>query len=688
MGAGSSVKDNHQLPSVGDVDSWPTSVVIEALNSWGLKHLEENFAKENINGRLFLRLDEIGFKELGCTALEASRLVMYIDEVKSAGRVETYSPSSSPRKMLLHKSLPMTQYIGEGPDAQPAPPPRWDSAATANKQLIEKSIQSSSALWLDGKYDKTYDMLDDVATLLVSRPLKQPALASLKLEAYVSKAQKRAGVRVNRSAKNASVILRKCLQSYLEQLSDAIDGMPQKGRGLMSQKREDSLKVKELERKLEDMERRHRAREAKFKQDCRLARAGVDVRSEEKLYRTKEKCKLLESRVKKLSAKCFELETLLLKGGKSVSKSEESGASTDPSTRMCEIFGLLDERGVGFISTPALTNHIDSINAIFLAIHDDGRKFKNAEEILLHFDQNNDGKLVFSEFSDGFMRSNALPSSKSPLNTDTSPSKTPKRKRGGSKRRKKKEHDPSTLSTDGRDAATKTEQKEDGGTQNGNQHKVEAEMATSILTGKNHENFVESSLVNEKNVQKMSVAPNANEQPELSTTRGEQANKNYTKAEVMHEIRQAEATSKDHQALDMTTSGVNDTAVDQSQMDASALIARGKKVIYLEAEAADAFNEFIGILQEHIDLNSENGEEQAIRETFNVFDEDGSGEIDVIELQHAMIDMGVGQDSEGNGGLSMHTAKELMTHIDTEGEGSISYEKFKALLVTVAKVSP
>ena len=104
MGAGSSVKDNHQLPSVGDVDSWPTSVVIEALNSWGLKHLEENFAKENINGRLFLRLDEIGFKELGCTALEASRLVMYIDEVKSAGRVETYSPSSSPRKMLLHKS--------------------------------------------------------------------------------------------------------------------------------------------------------------------------------------------------------------------------------------------------------------------------------------------------------------------------------------------------------------------------------------------------------------------------------------------------------------------------------------------------------------------------------------------------------------------------------------------------------
>ena len=79
MGAGSSVKDNHQLPSVGDVDSWPTSVVIEALNSWGLKTW--NFAKENINGRLFLRLDEIGFKELGCTALEAEARHVY-DEAR------------------------------------------------------------------------------------------------------------------------------------------------------------------------------------------------------------------------------------------------------------------------------------------------------------------------------------------------------------------------------------------------------------------------------------------------------------------------------------------------------------------------------------------------------------------------------------------------------------------------------
>ena len=191
---------------------------------------------------------------------------------------------------------------------------------------------------------------------------------------------------------------------------------------------------------------------------------------------------------------------------------------------MCEIFGLLDERGVGFISTPALTNHIDSINAIFLAIHDDGRKFKNAEEILLHFDQNNDGKLVFSEFSDGFMRSNALPPSKSPANTGSSPSKTPKRTRGGSNGRKKSNL--IRVHTDGR---RRDKNEEDSGTHNGNQVKVEAEVATSILTAKKNENFVDSTRVNEKNVQKLRVAANTNEQPELSTTRGEQVNKN-TKA--------------------------------------------------------------------------------------------------------------------------------------------------------------
>ncbi|RPF81229.1 MAG: hypothetical protein CBC31_003400, partial [Verrucomicrobia bacterium TMED71] len=51
------------------------------LNAWGLEHLQHNFTKQNINGRLFLRLDEEAFKELGCTALEASRLVMYMDQV-------------------------------------------------------------------------------------------------------------------------------------------------------------------------------------------------------------------------------------------------------------------------------------------------------------------------------------------------------------------------------------------------------------------------------------------------------------------------------------------------------------------------------------------------------------------------------------------------------------------------------
>ena len=121
--------------------------------------------------------------------------------------------------------------------------------------------------------------------------------------------------------------------------------------------------------------------------------------------------------------------------------------------------------------------------------------------------------------------------------------------------------------------------------------------------------------------------------------------------------------------------------------DASALIENGKRVIYLKAEAANAFNEFVGILQEHIEEHSDLGVDEATRVTFNVFDEDGSGEIDVIELQHAMTDMGVGQDSEGNGGLSKTAAKELMKHIDTDGGGLIAYEQFKTALNTIAEIA-
>ena len=78
---------------------------------------------------------------------------------------------------------------------------------------------------------------------------------------------------------------------------------------------------------------------------------------------------------------------------------------------------------------------------------------------------------------------------------------------------------------------------------------------------------------------------------------------------------------------------------------------------------------------------------EALYECFCEIDEDGSGEIDVIELQHAMTDMGVGQDSEGNGGLSKTAAKELMKHIDTDGGGLIAYEQFKTALNTIAEIA-
>lgn len=280
MGAGSSVQDVQQLPSIGDVDSWPTSIVVEALNAWGLEHLQHNFTKQNINGRLFLRLDEEAFKELGCTALEASRLVMYMDQVKNANNQvmmmsynnnnsnnnnspnyssrrgrnsptttknnnsrnrSSYGRSNSPtQRQYFNNHNMMEQQQQQQMEQQPILPARWDSATMANKQLIEKSIKSSGELWLDGEYDKTYDMLDDVATLLISRPLDQPALIRLNLEAFVSRAQKRATARAERSAKNAAVILRKCLQSYLEQLCDAIEGVTDFSDQIMLRKKNES----------------------------------------------------------------------------------------------------------------------------------------------------------------------------------------------------------------------------------------------------------------------------------------------------------------------------------------------------------------------------------------------------------------------------------------------------------------
>ena len=53
-----------------------------------------------------------------------------------------------------------------------------------------------------------------------------------------------------------------------------------------------------------------------------------------------------------------------------------------------------------------------------------------------------------------------------------------------------------------------------------------------------------------------------------------------------------------------------------------------------------------------------------------------------------MADMGVGQDAEGYCGLSKAATTELMSQIDTDGGGLISYEQFKTALNTVAHIMP
>ena len=66
------------------------------------------------------------------------------------------------------------------------------------------------------------------------------------------------------------------------------------------------------------------------------------------------------------------------------------------------------------------------------------------------------------------------------------------------------------------------------------------------------------------------------------------------------------------------------------------------------------------MLHEHVQENEHLGLDEAILETFNVFDEDHSGEIDTTELHHAMIEMGIG--SDGDSDLSDEAAQEILEH--------------------------
>ena len=69
-----------------------------------------------------------------------------------------------------------------------------------------------------------------------------------------------------------------------------------------------------------------------------------------------------------------------------------------------------------------------------------------------------------------------------------------------------------------------------------------------------------------------------------------------------------------------------------------------------------------------------------------VFDEDGSGTIDVCELHEAIVDLGTSED--GTDEVSLESVREIMNHIDLDGVGEINFPQFKRVVYTTAKKLP
>lgn len=61
-----------------------------------------------------------------------------------------------------------------------------------------------------------------------------------------------------------------------------------------------------------------------------------------------------------------------------------------------------------------------------------------------------------------------------------------------------------------------------------------------------------------------------------------------------------------------------------------------------------------------------------IRTAFNLFDKDGSGNIDMQEMREAMKALGVY--------MSKDQVRRMMASVDTDGNGFIEYEEFKTLM--------
>ena len=159
-----------------------TRMTAEQLAAFGQQnnvnaYVLTTIVEQDIDGRTAYQLENIDMVELSSgNTIKGKKLIAALRDLKQ------YHPLDSP---------------------QDGEKPYWDEPATAAKILIQSSLRSSIKLWDDKKFNRVYEIFDDVATLLISRPMEQIAIAKLALEDRVSLAQSRANKRAESSPKAA-----------------------------------------------------------------------------------------------------------------------------------------------------------------------------------------------------------------------------------------------------------------------------------------------------------------------------------------------------------------------------------------------------------------------------------------------------------------------------------------------------
>lgn len=83
-----------------------------------------------------------------------------------------------------------------------------------------------------------------------------------------------------------------------------------------------------------------------------------------------------------------------------------------------------------------------------------------------------------------------------------------------------------------------------------------------------------------------------------------------------------------------------------------------------------SFEEFLSLMKSRVGTRDP---EQELRDAFNFFDTDGSGAIDRKELKRLMKKLGQA--------LTEAEIDAMMQEVDENGDGEISYEEFKALML-------